>query len=142
MTDRCQAQKWESSDKGGTDDDPLPSEINPNQDGLDARALFVQSDESSDSDVYVSRNSSDNLIFKDKVVSTEKTLSELVSGGGGITADQHRIIRQLIHFIDNGPAEGFSSGAYCETTGTVFPTDVIWYVDDTKTDKIVAKEIT
>lgn len=48
---------------------------------------------------------------------------------GGITAEQHKILRQLIHFIDNGPAEGFASGAYRETTpaGDPFPTAVIWY---------------
>jgi hypothetical protein len=39
----------------------------------------------------------------------------------------HASLRQLIHFIDNGPAEGFVSGAYREVTGTVFPSAVIWY---------------
>jgi len=80
MVDRVQAHKWESSDQGGTDDDPLPSEIDPNADGLDARSSFYQSDTSADSDVYVSRDNSDNLTFKDKVVSGEKTLSELLAG--------------------------------------------------------------
>lgn len=61
---------------------------------------------------------------------------------GGMTAMQHRTLRQLIHFIDNGPAEGFASGAYREVTGTVFPTAVIWYTDSGKTDKIVEKLIT
>lgn len=45
----------------------------------------------------------------------------------GLTGAQHEILRQLIHFIDNGPAEGFASGAYRETTGTVFPTAIVWY---------------
>jgi len=35
--------------------------------------------------------------------------------------------RQLIHFIDEGPGEGFASGAYKEITGGAFPTIVIWY---------------
>lgn len=39
----------------------------------------------------------------------------------------HETLRQLIHFIDNGPAEGFASGAYRENTGTVFPTAITWY---------------
>lgn len=47
--------------------------------------------------------------------------------GSGLTAEQHKILRQLIHFIDEGPAEGFASGAYKEVTGTVFPTAEIWY---------------
>lgn len=61
---------------------------------------------------------------------------------GGLTENAHRILRQLIHFIDNGPAEGFASGAYRETTGAVFPTSIIWYTDSGKTDKIVEKNIT
>jgi hypothetical protein len=47
--------------------------------------------------------------------------------GSGITEAQHKALRHLIHFIDNGPAESFASGAYREMTGTVFPTAVIWY---------------
>lgn len=62
--------------------------------------------------------------------------------GGGLTAAQHRSLRQLIHFIDNGPAEGFVSGAYRETVGGVFPTSVIWYDDNTKVKKLVEKLIT
>ena len=71
-------------------------------------------------------------------------------GAGGLVMEDpaevvggaHSVIRQLIHFIDNGPAEGFASGAYRETTGTVFPTAVIWYTDNGKTDKIVEKNTT
>lgn len=59
-----------------------------------------------------------------------------------LTAEQHKTLRHLIHFIDNGPAEGFDTGAYRETTGSVFPTAIIWYVDDTKAEKIVEKNIT
>jgi hypothetical protein len=62
--------------------------------------------------------------------------------GGGLTEEQHKTLRHLIHFIDSGPAEGFDTGAYRETTGTVFPTAIIWYVDDTKAEKIVEKNIT
>ncbi len=84
MVDRVQAHKWESSDQGGTDDDPLPSEIDPNTDGLDARASFYQNDSSSDSDVFISRDASDNLTFVDKVVGSTKTLTDLLAGGGGV----------------------------------------------------------
>lgn len=62
--------------------------------------------------------------------------------GSGISAADHKTLRQLIHFIDSGPAEGFASGAYKEVTGGVFPTSVIWYTDATKTSKIVEKTIT
>ena len=64
--------------------------------------------------------------------------------GTGISETQHKTLRQLIHFIDNGPAEGFVSGAYRETlpSPSPFPTSVIWYTDSGKTDKIVEKLIT
>lgn len=49
------------------------------------------------------------------------------STAGFLTEAQHKTLRQLIHFIDNGPAEGFTTGAYRQTTGTVFPSAIVWY---------------
>lgn len=46
--------------------------------------------------------------------------------GSGLTADQHKTLLQLIHFIDEGPAEGFTTGATKTVTGTVFPTQMLW----------------
>ena len=58
--------------------------------------------------------------------------------GTGITEAQHRVLRQLIHFIDDGPAEGFTSDAYKETTPSgPFPTSEIWYESSSKLKKIV-----
>jgi hypothetical protein len=55
----------------------------------------------------------------------------------------HAAVRQLIHFIDNGPAEGFATGAYRETTGTIYPTSIIWYDKaGPGKKKIVSKEMT
>lgn len=59
----------------------------------------------------------------------------------GITAEQHKAIRQLIHFIDGGPAEGFASGAEEEIHDSFFPTASIWWTDSSRTDKIVEKTI-
>jgi len=62
--------------------------------------------------------------------------------GTGMSETQHKTLRQLIHFIDNGPAEGFASGAYRETTGTVFPSAIVWYDKvGVGKKKIVSKEI-
>lgn len=65
-------------------------------------------------------------------------------GGSGITANEHQTLRQLIHFINEGPANGFLSGAYKETLpfGSPFPTSIIWYEDSTKVKKIVEKSLT
>lgn len=66
------------------------------------------------------------------------------TGGSGLTEAQHRALRQLIHFIDEGPADGFASGAYKETlpAGNPFPASIIWWTSAAKTAKIVEKTIT
>jgi hypothetical protein len=65
-------------------------------------------------------------------------------GGGGITPFEHETLRQLIHFIDQGPGDGFASGAFKETLpfGAPFPTSLTWYLDVGKTKKLVEKFIT
>lgn len=64
--------------------------------------------------------------------------------GTGLSAEQHRVLRQLIHFIEEGPAGGFTSGAYKETlpSGDPFPTSVIWWESSSKLKKIVERTIT
>jgi len=61
-----------------------------------------------------------------------------------VSEDSHRTLRHLVHFIDDGPAGGFLSGAYKETlpTGNPFPTSYIWWVDNTKVHKIVELTVT
>jgi hypothetical protein len=53
------------------------------------------------------------------------------SAGSAVWVDilqpyRHKTLVDLIHFIDEGPAQGFASGATKEVTGTVFPTNVVW----------------
>lgn len=64
-------------------------------------------------------------------------------GNSGLTRNEHRTVRQLIHFISEGPAEGFSTGAYRETlpAGNPFPTSIIWWTSSSKIGKIVEKQI-
>jgi hypothetical protein len=118
-------------------------DFDPNNDAVKARGVIVQNDSSNDSAVQVTRDGSDNLVFTDPVAGSY-TLQTLSTGGSGITANQHQALRQLIHFIDNGPANGFVTGAYRENTPSPdpFPTAVIWYDDNTKTKKLVEKLIT
>lgn len=56
----------------------------------------------------------------------------------------HKSLYDLIHFIDDGPAEGFTSGAYKETlpAGNPFPTSFIWWTSAAKTQKIVELTLT
>ena len=59
--------------------------------------------------------------------------------GSGLSEAAHKTLRQLIHFIDDGPAEGFLSGAYKETTpaGNPFPTLEVWWESSSKLKKLV-----
>jgi hypothetical protein len=62
----------------------------------------------------------------------------------GISEAAHKVLRQLIHFIDSGPAEGFVSGAFEEIlpAGNPFPTSHTWWESAAKLKKIVELTIT
>ena len=62
-------------------------------------------------------------------------------GPTGLNTSAHEQLRQLIHFIDDGPGFGFASGAYREVSGVPFPTAITWYESSNKTAKIVEKLI-
>lgn len=69
---------------------------------------------------------------------------ESAGGGGGITPAQHETLRQLIHFIHDGPGNGFATGAYKEIlpSGSPFPNSFVWWESAAKTNKIVELQIT
>jgi len=74
----------------------------------------------------------------------QDALKDVAQNASGITANAHQTLRQLIHFIDDGPADGFVSGAYKEIlpSGQPFPTSIIWWESAAKTEKIVEKTYT
>jgi hypothetical protein len=78
MADKVQVIKWESVSKGGTQEDMVPTEIDPNEDALDARGMYVQNDSSDDKVVYTTRDSDNNLVMKDDFVSLARVLAELL----------------------------------------------------------------
>lgn len=73
------------------------------------------------------------------VIDTDALTFEDVVNKDSLSASEHRAIRQLIHFVDDGPAAGFASGAYRETLplGDPFPTSETWWTSAAKTQKIV-----
>ena len=128
--DRVQVLKEESTALGGDDADATewgPTPLDPQEDALEARGYYIQDELNRDETTIVGR-AGDDMTFKDVSNPVEKTLTELLAGAGGLTESSHKALRQLIHFIDDGPAEGFASGSFKETTGTVFPTAEVWYV--------------
>lgn len=52
--------------------------------------------------------------------------------------------RRAILFIDDGPVEGYASGAFKQTlpASSVFPTTCVWWTSSGMTQKILQKEIT
>ena len=66
----------------------------------------------------------------------------LIGGGlgGAFTEDEHRLIPQLIHYVEDGPDE--SSYKEVLPSGSVFPTSIIWWDSSSKVNKIVEKLIT
>lgn len=83
-------------------------------------------------------NSTEDTVYVCTDPATNNANWALAAAGSGITEAQHRILRQLIHFINDGPGEGFASGAYKETTPTgPFPTSEIWWESSSKLKKIV-----
>jgi hypothetical protein len=61
-----------------------------------------------------------------------------------ISATEHEILDQLIHFINDGPGHGFTTNAYEEVTpfGSIFPSAITWYYSNAKTKKIFEELIT
>lgn len=138
--------KWESPMSGGTELDTVPTEIDPWEDRIASRGLWLQRpspDSTIRKEAGCSQDGAGRMTFADIENETPVTLSDLVAGAGGLTPDSHKILRQLIHFIDDGPAEGFDSGAYREiTTPGIFPDVITWYTDSGKTHKIVDVSLT
>ena len=142
--DRVQPLKIEGTDTGGTDQDLFPTGANRNEDYLDCRGVTVQNDSSDDEAAIVSRDASDNMTFKDGANVIPVSLSDLVAGAGGITVAGHKALQDLIHFIDDGPADGWASGSFKELlpAANPFPTQEIWWTTSGKTHKIVSLDIT
>ena len=63
------------------------------------------------------------------------------SAAFGSSLADHPALRQLVHFIDNGPAEGFLTGSYREVTGDVFPTAIVWYDNNGESKKKIVEKL-
>lgn len=81
--------------------------------------------------------------FNFNVLRFDLTLPASTSAGGSLTPAAHQTLRQLIHFISEGPGNGFATGAFKETLpfSNPFPTSIIWWESSAKLKKIVSKSI-
>lgn len=139
--DRVQVIKRESASLGGdnADEAEYPQPIAPEEDALEAAGLYLQAPGARDETVLLSR-ASGKAVLKDADNATNSAIT---------TEVHHRRLRQLIHFIEDGPTQGFTTGSFYEETSslappfnTILPTDLIWWVSSAKTQKIVEKVIT
>ena len=142
--DRVQPLKLESPASGGTEEDLFPTSTDRNEDYLDSRGLAVQDGSSNDETTVIDRSGND-MRFTDGNNVSPVTLTQLLeSAGGGITTAQHKALKDLIHFLDDGPGDGWASGSFKETlpSANPFPTSEVWWTSPGKTAKIVSLDIT
>lgn len=66
----------------------------------------------------------------------------VTSASSGITDTDHKTLRQLIHFINEGPGDGFYSNPFREIVGGLFPSRVTWWSDSGKTIRLFQTEVT
>jgi len=135
-TDRVQVLKQETTSLGGQDAEstPWPEPINPQEDAIEVMGVFLQDATNRDEQVYIAR-ATGRLVAADASNAESPVVTELV----------HAALRQLVHLADGGgPWEAWASGSFRENlpTSNPFPTSIIWWTDNTKTRKIVAKLIT
>jgi hypothetical protein len=142
MADRVRPLGLECPQEGGTQIYSAPTEINPNQDGVDCNALFLQSASSADSRVFVDRDSTDQgLRFTEPTVGVKK-LNRLVSNSLSDT-QSHQALLDIIHFLDDGPGDGWASGAVRVRVGTgPNAGGWVWYTSTAMTARIIDMTVT
>lgn len=64
----------------GTETDEFPTALDPNEDHVETRGVFLQNNLSTDEVVHVTRDSSDRLTFADTENTTPVTLTQTLSG--------------------------------------------------------------
>lgn len=141
MADRTRPLKLETPAESGSSTDLYPTEVNPNQDGVDCNALFLQSTSSVDSTVYVNRSTAGAMTFVDPLAGT-KALNRLVSNA--LTDNQsHQALIDIIHFLSDGPGDGWATGAYCvDSYSGLLLVSSIWYTSSNMQTPIVAQYLT
>lgn len=71
------------------------------------------------------------------------TLTEVLAGIGGLTETGHKVLRQLIHWIPDGPGDGFSTSPYKEIVWSgAFKDSEIWWESSDKLKKLFEHTMT
>jgi len=144
----CTAKYPSGARKVGFDPTALPTVTATNvQDAMEELGASVGDDDQVKDNVpaattFTVKVEHQHIVFDEFVVDGEY----VINGEGvilaGLPETTKESFRKLLYYIDDGPAEWSESGAYRERGGNqLLPTSIIWYVDATKTAKIVEKNI-
>jgi len=103
VAEHVRVAKREYQDLGGDPNDATSyiDEINPHEDHIDARGVFLQPDSPSSPDeiVHWTRDGSGRMTFKDSENTSPLSLSTLATGGSGLTEGAHELLDTLKHAI-------------------------------------------
>ena len=146
--DVVQVVKQEWPDLGGEPGPLIPYAlpIEPLEDGIEIAALFIVEVGRRNKGLAIWSDDGD-MRFRDVVnPGTDGkgyTLSELLAGSGGLTEEGHKVLRQLIHWIPDGPGDGFSTSPFKEETWSgAFKTYEVWWESNSKLKKIFDHSMT
>lgn len=139
--DAVRALCLENPVTGGTQIALAQRELDPSQDALTAAGVFLQnaSNSASDKTTLVSRSAA-GMTFQD--INVSRVLGELVSSTRGASS-AHQSLLDVIHFLNDGPGDGWASGAVCQDnySGLLLVSST-WYTDATQSKRIVAQSWT
>jgi hypothetical protein len=83
------------------------------------------------------------------ITSSIEALANAITSTGGLTAEQHKTLRQAVHLLPNGPYDGYfdsslSNNLYCEVTpnNNPFPTQATWYTAPDMLNRIIQLNVT
>lgn len=130
MPDRVRAFKIETPAEGGTQSDDGMTEVDIGQDYLDCLGVTMQLPgaiaRTSDAAVSVDRAADSSLRFTDVPSGVLKMTQMLTSASG--KPGSHNAVADVVHWLHDGPGDGFASGARCVVTGSgIMPSKVTWY---------------
>ena len=121
-------QKYEDTATGGDDADQADAfaatePLDPHDDAPMVQGIFLIAPQPSttlDKLVFITRDASGNIVIRDDVDQTERTLTDLLSGGSGVTPGSHRNLDQLVHAIAE---TSFEEVSY---TGNKVDSIIVW----------------
>ena len=134
---RTRPLKIEVSTEGGLTPDMAATEVSPARDGVDAGAYFLQSPASADSTCYTDRDPADGARRVTDAVQGTRRMPDLISRTLA-AYNPHQGLPDIIHFLDDGPGDGWASGSYkVATFSGPLPTGWTWYTNSAMTTKIL-----